>query len=121
MADTAGVSGDVLKLSSRQEGQARVLSASGQLTEKECAAFMAALVQELSAPSERLVLDLGGLMYMSSAGLGTLVAIHKRFADANRRLIMAGANSRVRKLLALTSLDRLIDSAPGVEEALKLP
>jgi len=121
MTDTAGVSGDVLRLACRQEGRARVLAAAGQLTEKECAAFLEALVRELATPAERLVLDLGGLMYMSSAGLGTLVAIHKRFVDAGRRLVLAGANSRVRKLLALTSLDRLIESALSVEEALKLP
>lgn len=120
MADPTGVSGSVLRLSAHQEGDSRVLAAAGQLTEKECAELLDALGRELGMPARRLVLDLGGLMYMSSAGLGTLVAAHKRFADAGRSLVLAAANSRVRKLLALTSLDRVIASAGSVEEALKL-
>jgi anti-sigma B factor antagonist len=110
-----------LKLSVRAEGPARVLAASGQLTERECAQFLAALKTEMGASSQRLVLDLTGLMYMSSAGLGTLVSVHKKFADAGRRMILAGANQRVRKLLALTSLDRLIENTDSVAEALNKP
>jgi anti-anti-sigma factor len=121
MSDAAGGADGVLKLKSRQEGDARVLEPSGQLTERECGDFLKALDEEFSSGAARVILDLRGLMYMSSAGLGALVSSHKRFSDAGRRLILAAANSRVRKLLALTSLDRVIDNVDDVEEALKLP
>ncbi|MHC4913959.1 MAG: STAS domain-containing protein [Planctomycetota bacterium] len=120
MSDPAGTAGTVLKLSSRQDGDARILCASGQLTEAECAEFLAALNKEFETGAPRLILDLAGLQYMSSAGLGAVVSAHKRFADAGRKMILAGANARVRKLLTLTSLDRLILNADSAEEALKL-
>ncbi len=121
MNDKAGTAGGVLKLSSRAEGDCRVLSAAGQLTERECAEFLEALSREFESGAGRVILDLRGLMYMSSAGLGALVSIHKKFDDAGRGLVLAGGNLKVRKLLALTSLDQLIESADSVEEALKRP
>ena len=121
MSDQAGTAGNVLKIKLHAEGEGRVLSATGQLTERECAEFLRALNEEFDSGAERVILDLAGLMYMSSAGLGALVSVHRKFGDAGRRLILAGTNPKVRKLLALTSLDRLIESTGSVEEALKLP
>ncbi len=111
--------GGALKLSSRAEGDCRVLEAVGQLTERECADFLKALKKEFESGAARVILDLTGLLYMSSAGLGALVSIHSKFRDADRGLVLAGTNPKVRKLLALTSLDHLIESADSVEEALK--
>ena len=112
--------GRVLTLKPRDEGNCRVLAATGQLTEKECGEFVHILEKELGAGTQRLVLDLDGLMYMSSAGLGALVAAHKKFGDNGARLILAGTNPKVRKLLALTSLDKLIESVDSVKDALAL-
>ena len=119
MSKTVGGSGAVLKVSTRQDGDSRILKASGQLTERECAEFLGALRDEFDTGAAKIVLDLQDLMYMSSAGLGALVSMHKKFSDAERRLVLAGANLRVRKLLALTSLDKLMENAESVEDALK--
>jgi anti-sigma B factor antagonist len=119
MSKAVGGAGAVLKMSSRQEGDSRILKASGQLTERECAEFLKALSAEFDSGATKTVLDLQDMMYMSSAGLGALVSMHKKFSDAERRLILAGANLRVRKLLALTSLDKLMENAESVEDALK--
>jgi anti-sigma B factor antagonist len=120
MSDAAAPPGGALKLSSRQDGDARILAAGGQLTELECAEFMEALNREFDSGARLVVLDMGGLTYMSSAGLGAMVSIHKKFSDAGRKLVLAGANTKVRKLLALTSLDRLIEITDDVGQALSL-
>ena len=110
-----------LKVEARTEGQGRVVRLTGQLTEAECGEFMAAMKIELSGGPARVVLDLDDLAYISSAGLGALVSVHQSFMDARSRLILAGTNPKVRKLLTLTSLDKLIQSTDSVEEALALP
>jgi anti-anti-sigma factor len=120
MPDPA-TAGKTLRLEARAEGQSRVLKASGQLTEGECGEFLEALRRELKADAPRLVLDVDALLYLSSAGLGALVSAHQSFLNANRRLVLAGVNPKVRKLLALTSLDKLIECADTVDEALKRP
>ena len=114
-------SGRTLQLEARSEGKHRVLKVSGQLTETETAEFLEALKREMKSGSPRLILDMDGLQYMSSAGLGALVSMHPAFLGAGVRLIVAGTNSKVRKLLTLTSLDKLIESADSVEEAIGRP
>lgn len=121
MQDVVSTAGGVLKIEHRTEGKFRVLRASGQLTEKECKDFMDILNRERASGSPRLILDVEGLVFLSSAGLGALVAAHQSFADSSARMILSGTNAKVRKLLALTNLDRLIEVADSVEEALKLP
>jgi len=113
--------GRTLKLEARSEGKYRVLRAVGQLTESECGEFLEALKRELKSGAPRLILDLDGLLYLSSAGLGALVSVHPAFLSSGVRLIVAGTNPKVRKLLALTSLDKLIESADSVTEALGRP
>lgn len=113
--------GKGLKVESRSEGKSRVVRLSGQLTEAECGEFMAAMKLEVASGAPRVVLDLDGVAYISSAGLGALVSVHQGFMEARGRLILAGTNPKVRKLLTLTSLDKLIQNADSVAEALALP
>ena len=110
-----------LRITARTEGSYRVVKAAGLLSESECTEFLQALRSELKPGAARVVLDLEEIAYLSSAGLGALVSLHPEFVRAGIRLIVAGTNPKVRKLLALTSLDRLIENAESVEEALKRP
>ncbi len=120
MQDPA-TSGRTLRLEARDEGGCRVLKAVGQLTETETAEFLDTLKREMKSGKPRLILDMDGLQYMSSAGLGALVSVHPAFLGSGVRLILAGTNSKVRKLLALTSLDKLLESADSVPEAIARP
>jgi anti-sigma B factor antagonist len=113
--------GKVLKVEARSEGKYRVVRLGGQLTEAECGEFVEIMKRELSSGASRVILDLDNLLYISSAGLGALVSVHQAFMDARSRLILAGTNPKVRKLLTLTSLDKLIQSTDSVGEALALP
>ena len=113
--------GLALKLEARSEGKCRVLKAVGQLTESDCGEFLEALKRELKSGAPRLILDLDGLLYLSSAGLSALASVHPAFLSSGVRLILAGTNPKVRKLLALTSLDKLIESADSAAEALGRP
>ncbi|HOX07187.1 MAG TPA: STAS domain-containing protein [Planctomycetota bacterium] len=120
MPDSAGP-GRTLKVETRDEGRARVLKVVGQLTETEAPQFLEMLKRETSAGRARVVLDMDGIEYMSSAGLGALVSVHPTFIGSGVRFILAGTNPKVRKLLALTSLDKLIESAETVPEAISRP
>ena len=112
-------SGDLpLKLEARSEGKDRVLRVVGQLTESECGEFLEALKRELKSGAPRLILELDGLRYLSSAGLAALVSVHPAFLSAGVRLILAGTNRKVHKLLAVGKLNELIESADSTAEAL---
>jgi anti-sigma B factor antagonist len=52
-----------------------------------------------------LALDLDGLEFLDSAGLGRLLAVRRRARRDGRRLLLVRPGPPVRRLLALTALD----------------
>jgi anti-anti-sigma factor len=63
------------------------------------------------------ILDLGGVPYMDSAGMGAIMNYYVHCQNRGVRLIVAGVSSRVMELFKLTRVDTLMTFAPSVEEA----
>ena len=55
---------------------------------------------------DRVVLDLGELDFIDSTGLGALVAVNRRFREADGDVVLCDVRVRVAKLLELTGLDK---------------
>lgn len=63
----------------------------------------------------KLVLHLGNVSYMSSAGLGVLIALHKQLHAAGGSLVLRDLRPTVHELLVITRLHTLLeidDKAP---------
>ncbi len=74
----------------------------------------------LTAQGTKFVLDLSEANYITSAGIGNLVALA---ADANlhgSRVILAACSSFVTIVLARSKLDRFFETAASVAEAIAL-
>ncbi len=56
----------------------------------------------------KLVLNLANVTYMSSAGLGVLIALHKKMQAAGGQLVLRDLRPAVRELMAITRLDTLL-------------
>jgi anti-sigma B factor antagonist len=69
---------------------------------------------ELSAVT---ILDLSGVPYMDSAGMGSVINHHVRSQAKNVRLIVTGVSPRVLELFKMTKVDAIITMYPTVEEA----
>jgi len=110
-----------LRIEARAEGDARVLSIAGELVESDCGDFAERLKREIGPGASRAVLDLKALGYVSSAGLNALVAVHEELGKSGCRLILAGANRKIRRLLNLNPTARLIENADDVADALVRP
>jgi anti-sigma B factor antagonist len=54
-----------------------------------------------------VVVDLAGLDIIDAAGLGMLTAAHLRAERAGRRLVLRNCSDEVRRVLAVTHLNRL--------------
>lgn len=66
-----------------------------------------------------VILDFGGLSYIDSAGVGSLVQTFAAFKKSERRLALSGVNERVRAVLEITRVQALFPSYPTVAEAEK--
>ena len=79
------------------------------------------LDQEIDAGRHDLVVDLSGVSFMDSTGLGVLVGRLKliRVNDGSLRLVCA--HDRVLKVFVITGLDKVFEIFPTVDEALAAP
>jgi anti-sigma B factor antagonist len=64
-----------------------------------------------------LVLDLSDLGFIDSAGLAQVLAAHRRALRAGRRLLVVEGSHVVRRLVALTALNRHLELLPDSRSA----
>jgi anti-anti-sigma factor len=77
---------------------------------------------ELIAGGERfLVLDLGGLDYISSAGLRTILVVTKRLREKQGRLLLASPKSVVREVFEISGFSSIIPILESVDAAISSP
>jgi anti-anti-sigma factor len=77
-------------------------------------AELLALVEKKPA---RIVLDLSGVDYMDSSGIGTLVEIKRRVDKYKGKFILAALRPRVRGLFEITRLEQFFTIAADAGEA----
>ena len=76
-----------------------------------------AFQEVLRSESVTTILDLTGVPYIDSAGLGVLTNSYVSHQRRGQRLLFVGVNERVQELFKLTSLDKLFEVFPTVESA----
>jgi anti-sigma B factor antagonist len=74
-------------------------------------------VRSNSAP--KLIIDLTGVPYMDSAGIGALVGAHVSHSKGGRSLGLVGVNERVLNALKITRVDSFFKFHDSVAEAEK--
>jgi anti-sigma B factor antagonist len=65
------------------------------------------LHQAIDEAEGDIAVDLAGLDILDAAGLGMLTAAHVRAERAGRRLVLRNCSDEVRRVLAVTHLNRL--------------
>ena len=66
---------------------------------------------------DKAIVDLGAVPYVDSTGLAFIVELHKSLAGRGGQLLLAGANPRVREVLAMTRIGEIIPQFQDVEDA----
>lgn len=78
----------------------------------------AMLVQNLiEAGAHRLILDLGGLQYLSSAGVRALLLIHRALQQKQGKLALLSCRPSVVEVLRICGLDQFAPRAECIEAA----
>jgi anti-anti-sigma factor len=81
----------------------------------------AALLHAAARPGAALVVDMTRTRFCDSAGLHALIGAHKRAQAEGRQVRLVITGAQVRRILALTALDRLIPVFTSLEQALAHP
>ncbi len=70
-----------------------------------------------SDASRHLILDLAGVPYVDSAGIGCLVGGHVSHQKGDRRFSLAAVNERVMNTFVITGVDKVLVCFPTPEAA----
>lgn len=97
-------------LNTRTEGSAAVFEVAGSVDAVTSARLTEALNERLEAGETRLVVDLGGVAYASSAALRALLAGVKGARSAGGDLRLAAVTPAVAKVLELAGFDGIVQS-----------
>lgn len=92
----------------------RILRLNGPLTLNTLFEFQNTLRAD---PPLALILDLTGVPYMDSAGMGAIINNFVSCQRAGRKMIVAGVNGRVLELFKMTKVDGLLIMKNTVAEA----
>jgi anti-sigma B factor antagonist len=66
-----------------------------------------------------MILDLSGVPYLDSSGLGSLVSACTSAAKAGRRIALAGVNHRVLKVFEITKVEQIFLMFPTLSDAIE--
>ena len=91
------------------EGNLVLVSLSGSIYVEEATQVRENLIGYIEKGHKTFIVDLGGVDYIDSSGLGALIAIHKRAIHNGGGVVIKGINGLVKELFVLTRLDRVLE------------
>jgi anti-sigma B factor antagonist len=98
-----------LKLSTRTIDGVVILDSAGRIVFGEESAYLRDTVKRLVAEKSNLVLNLSGVDYIDSGGLGTLVALYTTARNQGASIKLANLTRNVGDLLQVTKLVTVFD------------
>ncbi len=107
------------KLSTRLIDGIVVVDCSGRLVFGDETSLLRDTLKDLLTQNKDLVLNLGGVNYIDSGGLGTLVSLYTSARNAGGTLKLANLTKRVGDLLQITKLLTVFEVYDGEDKAVR--
>lgn len=107
-----------LSLQNQTVGDVAVIVCSGRIVEGDEAAALEHRVRELQLLHRDFVLDLHGVAFVDSAGLGLLVRLLARLRSAGGDLELCNVSSNIQKSLQISRLNTVLASHESIEAAI---
>ena len=109
-----------LDLKERQAGDVTILDLSGEVRIGEGSIALRDSIRKLSDEGKKKVLlNLAGVKYMDSSGVGELIANYTTISRAGGQLKLLNLTDRIQNILVITKLLTVFDSYDNEAEALK--
>jgi anti-sigma B factor antagonist len=110
-----------MELSPRRFADAVVVSPVGRIDQSNADVFEEALARHLArctGGEDRLIVDLSGLEYISSAGLRVLMLAAKQSKAQGGTLLLAGLQPLVQEIFEISRFTMVFGITPSLREAL---
>jgi|SRR5690606_32471591 len=106
-----------LSLATREVAGRTVVEVRGEVDVYTAAMLREKLVEVIDGGANRVVVDLTGVDFLDSSGLGVLVGAMKRLRMADGDMSLVCDNEKLLKIFRITALDRVFALYDSVEAA----
>jgi anti-sigma B factor antagonist len=107
-----------MKIKEKIENQVAILSLSGKMMGgPETTALHEHIRGLMGDGMKKVVIDLGGVKWINSSGLGVLMAAMTTLKNADGQMKLANVTEKVESLLMITQLMRIFDTYESVDRA----
>ena len=103
----------------RQAGFVSLVDVSGRLTSFETGALRDSISRLLTQGHKDIVLNLRGLQYLDSSGIGELARVYVSVVKQSGQMKVIGLSSKIEEVLKITHLYQVFPEFPDEEAALK--
>ena len=109
-----------LEITTRQEGDVSIIACAGPIQIGETAnCFRDVLRETLRSGAKKILLDLGGVKYVDSTGIGELVGLFTNASEVDAGVRLANVPQKVRDVLEVTRLITVFAVYDTLEDAMK--
>lgn len=99
-----------LELSRQERADGVCIAVTGELDIRTAPDLRTAAMQGAAERPGTVEIDLSGVSFMDSSGLGTLVSIKRDLEEAQSTLVLSSVPSKVMRILQLTRMDSLFET-----------
>lgn len=107
-----------LKIETRQADGVTVMSCTGRIVFGEEATALRENLKSVLSSTRQVVLNLSGVSYIDSGGLGTLVGVYSSARAAGADIKLTGLGQRLRDVLQITKLVTVFEVYDTEQEAI---
>ena len=108
-----------LRISAGQRSEAPVITVHGEIDMITAPSLHERLFDLACARTPVVIVDLSGVSFIDSTGLGALVVANKRFDDDGASLRLVLTHPGVQKVFEVTDMNEIFSVYPNVEEAVE--
>lgn len=108
-----------MDVTQKKQGKALILSVTGRLDAVTSPIFEDRLVRLIEGGEWNLILDLGRLDYLSSAGLRAILSTAKKIPRSEGQMIVCNLSGMIREVFSISGFDGIFPIADSIEEALE--
>ncbi len=108
-----------MEINTREQDGRTVVELSGRLDNSTAPEFERRCAALVDGGSRAVILDLGHLEYLSSAGLRAILAIAKRLQAVGGKLSACALTGLVKEVFTVSGFDSMVPVAASVDDALK--
>ncbi|MBU0616852.1 MAG: STAS domain-containing protein [Planctomycetes bacterium] len=109
--------GHNLDVRAEREPEVTILYLCGEVDLRTAPQLRGTFLDLVDEKPARIILDLSGVSYVDSSGVGTIVELKRRAMRHKSKVVLVGLQERVRSVFEITRLNKFFDITHSIDEA----